>query len=183
VGDIATPLPLPVGGQEVVPTALIAKLREHREVLGPKWVDMLIGMIEERDAFGRKKYGQSLHTFDGRSPHLDALQELVDLFQYLHKAEMQHAQLLAENAGLRAKVAMLEGRAERAEARAEEAERALRGAPVALPPDVPDADEEDAAPADPDESPCSRISAADCARRVGCNGCPAYTPPRWGTRA
>lgn len=105
---IAVPQAMPVGGQENVPAALIAKLQEHREVLGAEWADIAIGFIRERTAFGKRKYGQELMTFDGRSPHLDALQELVDLMQYLHKAEMQHARLVAENAGLRAKAAVLE---------------------------------------------------------------------------
>lgn len=112
MGGIATPLPRPVGGRENVPEGLIALLVEHREQLGGEWVDHAVSCIVERTAFGRRKYGQELHTFDGRSPHLDALQELVDLMQYLHKAEMQHAALEQENAGLRARVAVLQGELE-----------------------------------------------------------------------
>lgn len=180
--EIATPLPLPVGGKENVPASLVRMLRENREALGPQWADMAIQFVEERSAFGRRKYGQELHTFDGRSPHLDALQELVDLMQYLHKAEMEHARLLADNAGLRAKVAVFEGErdaarenaikamrerdgavswAEVAEARALKAERPARRE-VAV---------------DPDASPCDAIPDAACAARPRCvdgGGCPAF---------
>jgi hypothetical protein len=100
---IATPLAPPVGGVENVPQKLIRLLRENREALGPVWADMAIAFVQERAAFGKRKYSQELHTFDGRSPHLDALQELIDLMQYLHKAELEHAALVAENAGLRKK--------------------------------------------------------------------------------
>lgn len=179
---IATPLQAPVGGQENVPNALIRMLRENREALGAPWADMAIQFVEERSNFGRRKYGQELHTFDGRSPHLDALQELVDLMQYLHKAELEHASLVAENAGLRAKAGAMErerdasrenfmkamrerdaavAHAEGAEARALKAERMAR---------------REVAP-DPDASSCDAIPDADCAARPRCvdgGGCPAF---------
>jgi hypothetical protein len=41
--------------------------------------------LEERDAVGRAKYGQSLHTHDGRDSGRDAWEEVLDLVQYLVK--------------------------------------------------------------------------------------------------
>lgn len=67
-------------------------------------LDDLVAALRERSSFGERKYGTKLQTFNGRDAHLDALQELLDLFVYLHQAEMERAELERENAGLRAQV-------------------------------------------------------------------------------
>jgi hypothetical protein len=105
---IATEQVMPAGGVESVADSLIAKLEEHRELFGGEWVDMTIGFIRARRELGRARYGQELLTFNGRDPELDALQELIDLFKYLHQGQLERSRLAAENAGLRAKVAHLE---------------------------------------------------------------------------
>jgi hypothetical protein len=175
VTGIATPLPPPNGGQENVPVALIRLLRENREVLGAQWADMAIRFVEERDAFGRRKYGQSLHTFDERSPHLDALQELVDLMQYLHKAEMEHAALVAENAGLRAKIAVLER--ERDARPARPAPPLAADITIALPADarVTEAGVLVVGAGEDAFLACEMVPEAECdARGRTCGPCPAY---------
>lgn len=53
----------------------------------------LVVMLRERSDFGLRKYGTRLETFNGRDAHLDALQELLDLFVYLHQGRMERAEL------------------------------------------------------------------------------------------
>lgn len=67
-------------------------------------LDDLVAVLRERSDFGLRKYGTRLESWNGRAAHLDALQELGDLFVYLHQAEMERADLELENAALRAKV-------------------------------------------------------------------------------
>lgn len=45
-------------------------------------------LVQERRAFGVAKYGQSLHSKDGRNSIEDARQEAGDLLQYIHKAKI-----------------------------------------------------------------------------------------------
>jgi len=45
----------------------------------------IAGLIEERDQFGRAKYGQSLMTFDGRDTAKEIEDELADAIQYTAK--------------------------------------------------------------------------------------------------
>lgn len=86
--------------------------------------DLVTFLLARREA-GTRKYGTELLTGNGRDAHLDALQELLDLFVYLHQAQM-------ERADLEAKLAAAEERAEQlnrdlAETRAElERERGRR---------------------------------------------------------
>mgnify|MGYP001562706995 CR=1 FL=1 len=47
--------------------------------------EQLIEHIKERDRIGIKKYGHSLRAFDGRRNLTDALDEVLDLAQYLMK--------------------------------------------------------------------------------------------------
>ena len=47
--------------------------------------EQLIEHIKERDRFGIEKYGHSLRAFDGRRNLTDALDEVLDLAQYLMK--------------------------------------------------------------------------------------------------
>ncbi len=51
--------------------------------------DRLIELIRERTALGKKKYGEPLITHNGRDAMLDALQESVDLNQYLMQIIME----------------------------------------------------------------------------------------------
>lgn len=63
-----------------------ARSAESRNVL-----DDLVLMLRERSDFGLRKYGTRLTTHNSRDPHVDALQELLDLFVYLHQAQMERA--------------------------------------------------------------------------------------------
>lgn len=45
--------------------------------------------IRAREAFGVNKYGQSLHTFNGRDALIDAYQEALDLVVYLKQILME----------------------------------------------------------------------------------------------
>jgi hypothetical protein len=86
----ATPEPAPRPGRKVV-------------------LDDLVAVLRERSDFGLRKYGTRLETWNGRDAHLDALQELADLFVYQHQAAMERADLEAEVVKLRSRVAELEG--------------------------------------------------------------------------
>lgn len=57
-------------------------------------------LLQQQDAKGRLRYGESLHAHNGRDPIQDALEEAVDLFQYLTQAKVEVAELRAENARL-----------------------------------------------------------------------------------
>jgi hypothetical protein len=63
----------------IVPDALL----EYMEGIN-EWED-LSKLVRERDAFGRKKYGQPLMSQDGRNGVEDARQEAGDLLQYAFK--------------------------------------------------------------------------------------------------
>jgi len=67
-------------GEPVAPT-LIAYLEDsgHHEVAR---------LVRERDAYGRQKYGQQLHSDDGRDEVEDLRQELGDALQYAFAAKM-----------------------------------------------------------------------------------------------
>lgn len=58
--------------------------------------EALIRFLRQRQEYGRKKYGQSLCTFDGRNNTLDILQESTDLTQYLFKEVLELLQLMEE---------------------------------------------------------------------------------------
>lgn len=51
--------------------------------------ERLKAMIDERTAIGVKKYGEPLHTHNGRSAERDALDESLDLNQYLAQRLME----------------------------------------------------------------------------------------------
>ncbi len=51
--------------------------------------ERLIELIQERTKLGIQKYGEPLTTHNGRDSMLDALQESIDLNQYLMKALME----------------------------------------------------------------------------------------------
>lgn len=49
----------------------------------------LIQWIRERTKVGVKKYGQPLHTFNGRNSVRDVKEELLDALQYVQQWEME----------------------------------------------------------------------------------------------
>jgi hypothetical protein len=82
-------------------------------------VDDLVVLLNERRDFGARKYGTELKTWNGRDAELDALQEAVDLVQYVHQGAMERADLThqladveADRALLRAQVRLLQERLE-----------------------------------------------------------------------
>jgi hypothetical protein len=72
-----------------VPDKLIEWISNQNE-LPKETISKGISLIQQRDAFGRQKYGQPLMTMDGRKTMVDALEELGDLLQYLYKAKLNH---------------------------------------------------------------------------------------------
>lgn len=77
--------PLPVGGQECVQDALIADIRERRDI-------------------GIQRYGSALMTHNGRDAIQDALEEAVDLAVYLKQVQMETRDKDQELVRLRAEV-------------------------------------------------------------------------------
>jgi hypothetical protein len=65
--DAAKPEPMSKPGQEDV-------------------LSLVIEDLQRRDEVGRKKYGTTLQTFNGRDPLIDAYQEALDLAMYLRQA-------------------------------------------------------------------------------------------------
>lgn len=49
----------------------------------------LKALIDERTRLGVQKYGQALHTHNGREPLIDALQESLDMTQYITQALLE----------------------------------------------------------------------------------------------
>lgn len=77
--SVPEPPPQPRG--VVIPDALCT----HIQLQQPYAWQALLQLVLERDAFGRKKYGQPLMSEDGRNGLEDARQELGDLLQYTYK--------------------------------------------------------------------------------------------------
>lgn len=50
-----------------------------------KVTDQLIEFIQARSEWGQQLYGQGMNPFDGRDSITDALEEVLDLAQYLMK--------------------------------------------------------------------------------------------------
>ena len=48
-------------------------------------VSLVIEDLEDRRAFGRRKYGDELRTYNGRDALVDAYQEALDLCIYLRQ--------------------------------------------------------------------------------------------------
>lgn len=61
-------------------------------------------MLHEQDAKGRWMYGTSLQTHNGRDAFRDAMEEAVDLWQYLVQARLEHADALQQIEALKAEV-------------------------------------------------------------------------------
>ena len=91
----AQPDPI-VRGQPVTP-ALVAWILERGED-----VEQLVAIVEARDAFGRRKYGQPLFSDDGRDVSADFGQELADAMMYSMSARMRGISLAAWAPVLRA---------------------------------------------------------------------------------
>lgn len=72
--------PLPIAGQECVQDALIALIRERRDL-------------------GVQRYGSALMTHNGRDAGRDALEEALDLTVYLMQVRMEEADRSAETTG------------------------------------------------------------------------------------
>ena len=71
---------------------------------------LFLTLLEQREAKGIATYGTTLQTHNGRTPFLDLAEELADAWQYAVQARLEHDDLIAENAVLRARIAELEGR-------------------------------------------------------------------------
>ncbi len=95
--------PMPKGGELDVTKFLIERLAEaegkakaggwHEPA---KWLKELRWQVEERRAKGIKTYGQSLMTWNGRDPLNDAIEEQLDLFQYLTQSRLERADLIRQ---------------------------------------------------------------------------------------
>lgn len=69
-------------------------------------------LLERREIRGIATYGTTLQTFNGRDAIQDALEEAIDLWQYLVQIRMERDVLLHENARLqRENAALREARA------------------------------------------------------------------------
>lgn len=62
-------------------------------------IDFLKNLIDQRTELGVKKYGENLHTHNGRNPLIDALQESIDLNQYLAQTIMEQQDRIDELEG------------------------------------------------------------------------------------
>jgi chemotaxis regulatin CheY-phosphate phosphatase CheZ len=71
--------------------------------------DAFNDMLAGRTRIGAQRYGRALHTNNGCNPFQDAMEEAVDLWQYLIQARLEHDDLREENARLRALVISLGG--------------------------------------------------------------------------
>lgn len=78
----SVPEPSPIMKGEIVTQSLVKYLQECNH-------PTIVELVKERDAFGRKKYGQPLMTEDGRNTLEDIRQEFGDLIQYMWKGIMK----------------------------------------------------------------------------------------------
>ncbi len=85
---VSAPQPDPITRGQPVTPALVAWLTDRGED-----VDQLVALVEARDAFGRRKYGQPLYSDDGRDVSADFGQELADALQYGMAARMRGVSL------------------------------------------------------------------------------------------
>lgn len=89
--------PMPTaGGIDVTPVARATFLR----------------MLLDREVRGIETYGTTLQTFNGRDAVRDALEELIDAWQYLVQISLELDEIRAENVQLRAEIATLSNAAE-----------------------------------------------------------------------
>lgn len=85
---VSTAQPDPITRGQPVTPALVAWLTQRGED-----VEQLVAIVEARDAFGRRKYGQPLYSDDGRDVSADFGQELADAMQYSMAAKMRGVSL------------------------------------------------------------------------------------------
>lgn len=102
----------------------------RREDVYPVARDAFTDMLDGRTRIGRDRYGEPLQTHNGRNAFQDAMEEAVDLWQYLIQARLEHddlkQELLAEqhiNRRLTRTVIEVQGERDVLRARAESAER------------------------------------------------------------
>jgi hypothetical protein len=62
---------------------------EVRKRLGPYSRDLLLPLIDAREAYGIAKYGQTLLTDDGRDTPTEVVNEMLDALAYVTKWAMQ----------------------------------------------------------------------------------------------
>ena len=67
--------------------------RPGKEAVTPVARENLIQTFEEREQVGVEQYGITLQTWNGRSWHQDAIEELADLAKYLMQGQMEHRDL------------------------------------------------------------------------------------------
>lgn len=94
---VSTAQPDPITRGHLVTPALVAWLTQRGED-----VEQLVAIVEARDAFGRRKYGQPLYSDDGRDVSADFGQEVVDAAFYGMAARMRGVSLAAWAPVLRA---------------------------------------------------------------------------------
>ena len=66
-------------------------------------------MLLQREIRGIETYGTSLQTHNGRDAVRDAMEEAVDLWQYLVQIMLEREALISENAALKAEVIRWQG--------------------------------------------------------------------------
>lgn len=61
--------------------------KQQKPVAGHTYIlPLVINDLRERDATGRKKYGTTLQSHNGRDALIDAYQECLDMAMYLRQA-------------------------------------------------------------------------------------------------
>lgn len=71
-----------------------------------------LAVLEKQTEKGMRTYGQPVRAWNGRDAGRDAIEEWLDLGIYLTQLRIEHDDLLAENAALRAEIARLTRAAE-----------------------------------------------------------------------
>lgn len=56
--------------------------------------EVMIRAIEERRAYGKRKYGRALETHNGRDALKDAWEEALDLFTYLTQVRLERGDVI-----------------------------------------------------------------------------------------
>ncbi len=80
--------PDPINIGEVVSDALLSDILNMPNLLHEEKL-YVYNLVKERDAFGRRKYGQPLMSMDGRDTIKDIEDEIGDMLQYCKKLQMQ----------------------------------------------------------------------------------------------
>lgn len=80
------PLPSPSPQSQPVLPALLAVVEQGLMGEVREWIK---GALVERTEVGTERYGQPLHTHNGRDARTDAEQEALDLLQYLQQMIME----------------------------------------------------------------------------------------------